>query len=132
MVRQLGLSAERFACLAVQGGLWVNDSRRLSRGCETKSFGEMNLSSSGWARRSLLALNVAGIVTGSAKFNVDRLNLAVAGLGEGARDAPPGVQILSISCTFWENLAKWYVGPPSPRRVGAPTSGKSWIRHCLS
>ena len=58
MVRQLGWSAERFACLAVQGGLWVNDSRRLSRGCETKSFGEMNLPRQGWARRSLLELNL--------------------------------------------------------------------------
>ena len=42
---------------------------------------------------------------------------------------PPGVQILSISCSFWENLAKSYVG--APWRVGAPSSGKSWIRHCL-
>ena len=25
---------------------------------------------------------------------------------------PPGVQILSISCSFWENLAKSYVGAP--------------------
>ena len=24
----------------------------------------------------------------------------------GARDAPPPVQILSISCSFWENLSK--------------------------
>ena len=40
----------------------------------------------------------------------------------GMRDAhPPRVQILSISCSFWENLAKSY--------VGAPSSGKSWIRH---
>ena len=36
--------------------------------------------------------------------------------------SPPPVQILSISCSFWENLAKSY--------VGAPTSGKSWIFHC--
>ena len=35
---------------------------------------------------------------------------------------PPGVQILSIPCSFWEDLAKSY--------VGVPTSGKSWIRHC--
>ena len=30
------------------------------------------------------------------------------------RDArpPPGVQILSISCSFWEILAKLYVGGP--------------------
>ena len=47
----------------------------------------------------------------------------------GARDArPPGVKILSISCSFWENLVKLYVG--APRGVGAPSSGKSWIRHC--
>ena len=42
--------------------------------------------------------------------------------------APPGIRILSISCSFWENLAKSYVG--TPPRVGAPSSGKSWIRHC--
>ena len=28
------------------------------------------------------------------------------------RPPPPGVQILSISCSFWENLAKSYVGAP--------------------
>ena len=33
--------------------------------------------------------------------------------------APLGVQILSISCSFWEILAKSYVGAP-PRGVGAP------------
>ena len=27
-------------------------------------------------------------------------------------DAPPGAQILSISCSFWENLAKSCVGAP--------------------
>ena len=48
------------------------------------------------------------------------------------RAPPPGVQILSISCSFWEILAKSYVGapPPPPRRVGTLSSGKSWIRHC--
>ena len=25
---------------------------------------------------------------------------------------PPGAQILSISCSFWENLTKTYVGAP--------------------
>ena len=31
---------------------------------------------------------------------------------------------------FWEFLAKSYVGAPLPTwRVGAPTSGESWIRH---
>ena len=29
-----------------------------------------------------------------------------------ARDACPPVQILSISCSFWEDLAELYVGPP--------------------
>ena len=33
----------------------------------------------------------------------------------GTRDAPPSrVQILSISCSFWENFAKSYVGAPLP------------------
>ena len=47
--------------------------------------------------------------------------------GGGVRDARPplGVQILSISCSFWENLA---CSRP-PWRVHAPPSGKSWIRH---
>ena len=46
----------------------------------------------------------------------------------GMRDAHlPGVKVLSISCSFWANLTKSYVG--APWRVGAPTSGKSWIRH---
>ena len=54
------------------------------------------------------------------------LSLAVADLHSKILDArpPPGVQILSISCSFWEILAKSYVGAP-PRGVGAPSSGKS-------
>ena len=41
----------------------------------------------------------------------------------GARGTrvPLGVQILSISCSFWENLAKSYVG--TPPGVGAPPRG---------
>ena len=50
------------------------------------------------------------------------------GGGREGRVLLPAVQILSISCSFWENLPKSYVG--APRRVGAPFSGKSWIRHC--
>ena len=44
----------------------------------------------------------------------------MADLGGGVRDARPplGVQILSISCSFRENLA-----------CSRPPSGKSWIRH---
>ena len=36
-------------------------------------------------------------------------------------DASPGVQILSISCSFWENLAKLYVG--APRGLAPPPRG---------
>ena len=38
--------------------------------------------------------------------------MSVADLHSKILDAPPGVQILSISCSFWENLAKSYVGAP--------------------
>ena len=49
--------------------------------------------------------------------------------GRGGRASPLlGFQILSISCSFWGNLAKSYVGAPL-WGVGAPSSGKSWIRH---
>ena len=41
--------------------------------------------------------------------------------------APLGVQVLSISCIFWENLANRMLALPPPWRVGAPTLGKSWI-----
>ena len=44
---------------------------------------------------------------------------------EGRTPPPLGVQILSISCSFRENLA---CSRP-PWRVHAPPSGKSWIRH---
>ena len=41
-------------------------------------------------------------------------NSSSGGSKGGAKDArpPPGAQILSISCSFWENLAKSYVGAP--------------------
>ena len=41
---------------------------------------------------------------------------ALADLRGGARDAHSslGAQILSISCSFWEKLAKSYVGAPPP------------------
>ena len=58
-------------------------------------------------------------------------SFAVADL-RWARGKPPLVQILLISCSFWEILAKSYVAPPTPQRVGVPTSGKSWIRHCFA
>ena len=57
-------------------------------------------------------------------------NCAVAGLkGRGHKGRPPspGVQNLSISCSFGENHM---LAPPSPQRFGVPTAGKSWIRNC--
>ena len=42
--------------------------------------------------------------------------------------APLGVQILSISYSFWEILANHMLA--LPQGVGVPTSGKSWICHC--
>ena len=46
-----------------------------------------------------------------------------SGRSKGARGTriPPGVQILSISCSFWEHLANSYVG--APWGVGAPNRG---------
>ena len=40
---------------------------------------------------------------------------------------PPGGPNSFNFMQFWKNLAKSYVG--APPRVGAPSSGKSWIRH---
>ena len=56
-----------------------------------------------------------------------RDSTCIGGSRGGVRDARPslGVQILSISCSFQENLA---CSRP-PWRVHAPPSGKSWIRH---
>ena len=59
----------------------------------------------------------------------EKLILAVADL-RGCEGRPPGSQILSISCSFWENLAKSYVGA-HPGELVPPPRGKSWIRHCL-
>ena len=51
---------------------------------------------------------------------------AVADLRGGGRGTCPPVQNLSISCSFWGNLPKLYVG--APLESWCPTSGKSWIR----
>ena len=54
------------------------------------------------------------------------IQLSVADLYSKILDPPPtGVQILSISCSFWGNLVKSYVVAPHPPRVFAPTSEKS-------
>ena len=47
--------------------------------------------------------------------------------GRQGRAPPLGVQILSFSCSFWQKKLK----NNSTLGVGAPHSGKSWIRHCL-
>ena len=39
-----------------------------------------------------------------------------------ARGTPPGAQILSMSCSFWENLAKTYIGAP-PGELAPPPRG---------
>ena len=56
---------------------------------------------------------------------------SVANLRRHSRDechSSPPIQILLISCSVWGNLVKAYVG--APWRIGALTSGKSWIRQC--
>ena len=53
----------------------------------------------------------------SVKFGGGGVAVADLGGAQGAR-APMGTQILSISCSFRENLAKLYVGVP-PWGVGA-------------
>ena len=50
---------------------------------------------------------------------------ATSGGSKGGHEgrAPPGVQILSISCSFWENLANSYVGAPPPGELAPPPRG---------
>ena len=57
-------------------------------------------------------------------WGVIRNQCPVVDLRGGARDARPpwGVQILSISCSFWENVAKLYVGAP-PGQLAPPPRG---------
>ena len=74
------------------------------------------------ARRVILALQYETDVTRNPKqlaCFILIMSIVSGGSKGGAGDArPPGVQILSFSCSFWEILAKSYVGPP-PRGVGA-------------
>ena len=55
-----------------------------------------------------------------SRSNTEDEPLSVADLGgaQGTRD-PLGTQILSISCSFLENLAKLYVGAP-PGELAPP------------
>ena len=50
------------------------------------------------------------------------LNLMFAGLPSGGSKggAPSGGPILSVSCSFWENLAKSCVGGPPPQELAPP------------
>ena len=49
-------------------------------------------------------------------FDTQEISGSSGGSKGGGKGSPPGVQILSISCSFWEILAKSYRW-----RVGAPT-----------
>ena len=66
---------------------------------------------------NVLKLCYIELLSGDGSFRLFSLvpcrKIPVADL-RGARGtrAPPGVQILSISCSFWEILAKSYVGAP--------------------
>ena len=58
------------------------------------------------------------------------LSISVTGLHSKILDVPPRVQILSISCRFWENLAKSYVGTPGglvPPPRGNPGSASGIV-----
>ena len=55
-------------------------------------------------------------------FSLHHSQIFFSGRSKGGREGrPPGVQILSISCSFWENLAKSYVG--AKWGVGTPPQG---------
>ena len=51
------------------------------------------------------------IGAGDKSVSEELLDAISGGSKGGTKDAPPGAQILSISYSFWENLAKLYVGP---------------------
>ena len=55
--------------------------------------------------------------------NVHTISGGYKGVARDAPPPPPGAQILSISCSFWENLAKSYVGAPPPGELAPPPRG---------
>ena len=58
--------------------------------------------------------------------------LTVADLrGAQGTGAHPGDRIFFYVMQFLRNFNKIVSWSPPPPRVGAPSSGKSWIRHCL-
>ena len=59
-------------------------------------------------------------------------HMSVADLHSKILDTrPPPVQILSISCSFWENLAKSYVGAPPPPPPPPPGSWRPLLGEIL-
>ena len=58
--------------------------------------------------------------------------IPVADLRGGTRDArpPPGPKFLHFHAVFGKNWPNNRLAPP-PFGVSAPSSGKSWIRHCI-
>ena len=85
-----------------------------------------------WSGRNILPKSVLKSMLNDLYVPTDVLSFikglsALADLGGGVRDArPPGRQILSISCSFRENLA---CSRP-PWRVHAPPRENPGIRHC--
>ena len=70
---------------------------------------------------------------GEAKNQKNQLWVTVTDLrGGGGREGRS--QILSISCSFWENLAKSYVGAPrlAPPPRGNPGSATGSLKHCFA
>ena len=59
----------------------------------------------------MAGLSLFAVISGGSK-----------GGNAGDTCSPAGVQILSISCSFWEILAKSYVGVP-PRELASPPRG---------
>ena len=72
------------------------------------------------------ALKCSGeqIICTKTEISINYNSQTVADLRGGAGDARPplGVQILSISCSFWENLTNLYVGAP-PGELAPPPRG---------
>ena len=82
----------------------------------------------GWVLRTTAMRNSRGV-----SGNVWIMNSKPNGIGKskgGARDTCSlGVQILSISCSFRENLAKSYVGTPW-RILDPPLNGDNYLWGC--
>ena len=78
--------------------------------------------------RRILDLPLQHISNSMFYFN-DYMSTLADARGVPGMHAPWGIQILSFSCSFCENLANLYVGPPW--RIGTPSYRESWIHPCL-